>query len=270
MIFAFGPPRIVAAPASDPRAAPALTVPRAGVSRHDVCALPPRNPHWREVRLTRDEVANLRSQVVTSSWSRGWGGRRHTPYAFTEHGVAMLSSVLRSPRAIEVNIAIMRTFVRLRQMLASNGNVGVAFRAYACAQVVGDPQKYDASFEGGLRCSPGIDWRRRPHGMQRRSRFVPQRAPRGTGASCGVPPRALTSCGEPRDPGTCSQVDAIEKKYDANFRWFSTRFAADVPSGVRTHHADRVPTAPRRSRRRAGDRNDHPADHATLRDASAV
>jgi hypothetical protein len=53
---------------------------------------------------------------VTSSW----GGRRYLPYAFTEQGVAMLSSVLKSKRAIQVNVAIMRTFVRLRAMLASN------------------------------------------------------------------------------------------------------------------------------------------------------
>jgi hypothetical protein len=54
---------------------------------------------------------------VTSS---SWGGRRHLPYAFTEQGVAMLSSVLRSARAIQVNIEIMRAFVRLRQMLQTN------------------------------------------------------------------------------------------------------------------------------------------------------
>ena len=56
------------------------------------------------------------SQIVTSSW----GGRRYAPYAFTEQGVAMLSSVLRSKRAVEVNIAIMRTFVKLREILVTN------------------------------------------------------------------------------------------------------------------------------------------------------
>ena len=65
-------------------------------------------------QLTRREFQNLRSQFVISSW----GGRRYPPYAFTEHGVAMLSSVLHSPRAILVNIAIMRAFVRLRETLA--------------------------------------------------------------------------------------------------------------------------------------------------------
>ncbi len=67
-------------------------------------------------QLDKQEVANLRSQLVTSRW----GGRRYTPYAFTEQGVAMLSSVLRSERAVRVNIEIMRAFVRLRRILASN------------------------------------------------------------------------------------------------------------------------------------------------------
>lgn len=66
--------------------------------------------------LTKEEFENWRSQIVTSSW----GGARYFPMAFTEQGVAMLSSVLRSERAIEVNIAIMRAFVQLREMLASN------------------------------------------------------------------------------------------------------------------------------------------------------
>src|SRR5713226_6917617 len=71
-------------------------------------------------RLTAVEARILRSRIATSSFGRGWGGRRYAPYAFTEQGVAMLSSVLRSPRAVQVNIAIMRTFVRLREMLATN------------------------------------------------------------------------------------------------------------------------------------------------------
>jgi hypothetical protein len=70
-------------------------------------------------RLTRKESDALTSQFVISN-AAGRGGRRHTPYAFTEQGVAMLSSVLASKRAIEVNIAIMRTFVRLRQLLATH------------------------------------------------------------------------------------------------------------------------------------------------------
>ena len=72
-------------------------------------------------RLTQQELGVLRSQIVTSSSDRNpWGGRRSLPLAFTEQGVAMLSSVLRSARAIAVNITIMRAFVRLRQLAAAN------------------------------------------------------------------------------------------------------------------------------------------------------
>lgn len=67
--------------------------------------------------LTKEETEILRSQFAASS---SWGGRRYSPLAFTEQGVAMLSSVLRSGRAVHVNIAIMRAFVKLREMLASN------------------------------------------------------------------------------------------------------------------------------------------------------
>ncbi len=67
-------------------------------------------------QLSKEEFEHLRSQIVTSSW----GGRRYAPRAFTQEGVAMLSGVLRSPRAVEVNIGIMRAFVRLRRMLAAN------------------------------------------------------------------------------------------------------------------------------------------------------
>ena len=79
-------------------------------------------------RLTRDEFRILRSQIVTSSW----GGRRYPPYAFTEQGVAMLSSVLNSPRAVQVNIEIMRTFVRLRALMAS-GNAPMPSKLLAAA-----------------------------------------------------------------------------------------------------------------------------------------
>lgn len=71
-------------------------------------------------QLSEREFKNLRSQDVTSSQ---WGGRRYAPYAFTEQGVAMLSSVLKSKRAVRVNIEIMRTFVRLRRMLASHADL---------------------------------------------------------------------------------------------------------------------------------------------------
>ncbi|HXB68635.1 MAG TPA: ORF6N domain-containing protein [Candidatus Acidoferrales bacterium] len=68
-------------------------------------------------QLTAAEFENLKSQTVISSWG---GLRRASPYAFSEQGVAMLSSVLKSPRAVQVNIAIMRAFVRLRQLLATH------------------------------------------------------------------------------------------------------------------------------------------------------
>jgi len=68
-------------------------------------------------QLKKQEFTNLKSQIVTSSWG---GLRRAVPYAFTEQGVAMLSSVLRSERAIAVNIEIMRTFVNLKRELCTN------------------------------------------------------------------------------------------------------------------------------------------------------
>ncbi len=71
-------------------------------------------------QLSDAEFANLRSHFGTSSW----GGRRYPPYAFTEQGVAMLSSVLNSPRAVHVNIEIMRAFVRMRQFQLSNDDMG--------------------------------------------------------------------------------------------------------------------------------------------------
>lgn len=77
----------------------------------------------------------MRSQIVTSSLH---GGRRRLPYAFTEQGVAMLSSVLRSPRAVEVNIAIMRTFVQLRRLMDSNRDLARKIEAME--------DKYDEQF----------------------------------------------------------------------------------------------------------------------------
>ncbi len=70
-------------------------------------------------QLKDDEYFNLRSQNATSSW----GGRRVLPYAFTEHGVLMLSSVLNSDRAIKVNIQIMRIYVRIREMITQNADI---------------------------------------------------------------------------------------------------------------------------------------------------
>jgi hypothetical protein len=86
--------------------------------------------------LTAEESAHLKSQFAISSLH---GGRRSPPKAFTEQGVAMLSSVLRSPRAVQVNIAIMRAFVRLREMLLSNKELA---RKLAALE-----SKYDAQFK---------------------------------------------------------------------------------------------------------------------------
>lgn len=95
---------------------------------------------WKNLRYqigTTSPIApgNLRSQIVTSSLH---GGRRHLPYAFTEQGVAMLSSVLRSRRAVEVNIAIMRTFVQLRRLMDSNRELAQRIDALE--------KKYDEQF----------------------------------------------------------------------------------------------------------------------------
>lgn len=87
-------------------------------------------------QLTTGEWNNLKSRIVISSWG---GSRRAAPYAFTEQGIAMLSSVLKSRRAIQVNIEIMRAFVRLRQLLASNAQL-----ARKLAEL---EKKYDAQFK---------------------------------------------------------------------------------------------------------------------------
>ena len=87
-------------------------------------------------QLTSTEAASLRSQIATSN--KGRGGRRYAPYAFTEQGVAMLSTVLNSERAIQVNIEIMRAFVHLRQMLASNAQLARKLNALE--------KKYDSQF----------------------------------------------------------------------------------------------------------------------------
>jgi len=87
-------------------------------------------------QLTHEEFNNLKSQIVTSSWG---GARRALPYAFTEHGILMLSSVLRSSRAIQVNIEIMRAFISLRGLIASNATLGQKLKELE--------KKYDAQFK---------------------------------------------------------------------------------------------------------------------------
>src|ERR1035438_2078909 len=87
-------------------------------------------------QLTWEEFDDLKSQIVTSSWG---GVRRAPPYAFTEQGIAMLESILSSERAIQVNIEIMRAFVRMRQMLAEHADLA---RKLAILE-----KKYDAQFK---------------------------------------------------------------------------------------------------------------------------
>jgi hypothetical protein len=102
-------------------------------------------------QLSEEEAGQLRSQIViahetgeenssqTVMSSRKHRGARYRPYAFTEQGVAMLSSVLRSPRAVQVNIAIMRAFVRLRELLLTNADLARKLDAME--------RKYDAQFK---------------------------------------------------------------------------------------------------------------------------
>jgi hypothetical protein len=86
-------------------------------------------------QLTNEEFTDLKSQIVTSSW----GGRRYAPYAFTEQGVAMLSGVLHSERAVRVNVEIMRAFVGLRKILTENADLS---RKLASLE-----RKYDQQFK---------------------------------------------------------------------------------------------------------------------------
>ena len=77
-------------------------------------------------QLTEPEFENLKSQIATSSW----GGRRKLPYAFTEHGVLMLSSVLNSDLAIKINIQIMRVYTKIRNMLATHKDLLLKFEQF--------------------------------------------------------------------------------------------------------------------------------------------
>lgn len=86
------------------------------------------------LQLTREEFSNLKCHFGTSSW----GGTRKLPRAFSEQGVAMLSGVLNSPRAIQVNISIMRAFVRLREMLATHADLAKKLEVFE--------RKYDSQF----------------------------------------------------------------------------------------------------------------------------
>ncbi len=116
------------------------------------------------LQLSADESAALRSHIVTSKTGRG--GRRYSPYAFTEQGVAMLSSVLRSPRAIAANVAIMRAFVRFRRMLTENTTL-----VHRLDEL---ERKYDAQFKVVFDAIRGL--MAEPERKLRRIGFDPDRA----------------------------------------------------------------------------------------------
>ena len=112
-------------------------------------------------QLDPEEWSLLRSQTVTSKSGRG--GRRYAPYAFTEQGVAMLSSVLNSERAIQVNIAVMRAFTQLRRMLASHADLAKKLAVLE--------QKYDKQFRVVFEAikelmEPTVQAKKRPIGFK--------------------------------------------------------------------------------------------------------
>ncbi len=86
-------------------------------------------------QLNKAEFANLKSHFATASW----GGRRTAPFAFTEHGALMAANVLKSPRAAEVSIQVVRTFMRLRRLIASNAELARKLDAME--------KKYDKKFQ---------------------------------------------------------------------------------------------------------------------------
>jgi hypothetical protein len=100
-------------------------------------------------QVSEEELAFLRSRIVTLKTGGRGQHAKYLPHAFTEQGVAMLSSVLRSKRAVEVNIEIMRAFVRLREMLASNRDLAKKLAALE--------KKYDSPIPSRLRGHPGAD-----------------------------------------------------------------------------------------------------------------
>jgi len=113
-------------------------------------------------QLTRDELDNLRCQSGTSSL---YGGRRYLPYAFTEHGALMLANVLSSERAAQTSVQVVRAFVRLRQMLASNAELA---RKLAAME-----KKYDDQFKVVFEAirqlmSPAAKLKREPDSTPRR------------------------------------------------------------------------------------------------------
>jgi hypothetical protein len=96
------------------------------------------------IELTAEEAHDLRTQIASSR--SNWGGRRYRPFAFTEQGVAMLSSVLGSDQAIEVNIEIMRAFVRLREIMSAHTELDAKLKELE-SRLEGHDEQITAIFE---------------------------------------------------------------------------------------------------------------------------
>jgi hypothetical protein len=154
-------------------------------------------------QLRTEEVRALRSQTVTLKPARGQH-RKYAPYAFTEQGVAMLSSVLRSPRAVQVNVEIMRAFVRLRQLSYENGNLARRLDALE--------KRYDARFREVFEAiralmAPPVKQRRRI-GFRSPDREAPKRR-RGLPAPASKHSRsALAQSAQVPDPLRHSALDS--------------------------------------------------------------
>lgn len=116
-------------------------------------------------QLTAEEFALLRSQNVISN-PEGRGGRRYAPYAFTEHGVAMLASVLNSSRAIDVSVLIVRAFVRMREALTANREL-----AYKLAELERQLDTHDEAIQSLMAAIRSL--MKPPEPKQRRIGFVP-------------------------------------------------------------------------------------------------
>jgi hypothetical protein len=113
-------------------------------------------------QITDEEFQLLRSQIGIS---KGRGGRRYLPYVFTEQGVAMLSSVLHSDRAIQVNVAIMRVFVRLREMMTTHKELA-SKRSELETRIRDHDEKIVAIFEAIRRLFPRVEKNRGRSGLR--------------------------------------------------------------------------------------------------------
>ena len=117
--------------------------------------------------LTKDEFTNLMLQFATSS--SGYGGRRKLPYAFTEHGAIMLASVLNSPVAVRASLHVVRAFVRLRELLASNTELARKW-AELEQRVTGHDEHIQSLFEAIRRLMAPPKTERKRIGFQVRER----------------------------------------------------------------------------------------------------